>query len=139
MDTRVALNSGAYASVPVEGRITLKAIKKGEPLLDSDLSPSVRGLLQGRLTVVGLDVSRGDVLGGGLRSGDAVQVLLIRRARDPIELQAAVLSASPAGSAGTTWSLVVAMRERDARRHATALAGGNVLVLKNPGAAVATP
>ncbi|MEU8278095.1 SAF domain-containing protein [Microbispora bryophytorum] len=139
LDTRVASDAGDYATVPVEGRITLKAIKKGEPLLDSDLSPSVRGLIRGQLMVIGLDVSRGDVLGGGLRSGDPIRVLLVRRDREPIEIRAVVLSASPASSVGTAWSLVVAMSGQDARRHAGTLASGDLLILKDPKAAIVTP
>ncbi|WP_186405093.1 SAF domain-containing protein [[Actinomadura] parvosata] len=138
MDTRVALDGGGYASVPVEGRLTLKAIKKGEPLLESDLSPSVRGILQGQLMVVGLDVSRGDVLGGRLEGGDPVRVLLLRKGRGPVELKAFVLSSSPAAPAGTAWSLVVAMNGHDARKYAVSLAGGDLLILKDPRAAIAT-
>ncbi|GIH21806.1 hypothetical protein Aph01nite_01160 [Acrocarpospora phusangensis] len=136
IDVRTALDGEGYATVPVEGRLTLKAIKKGEPLLTSDVSPSVRRLISGALTVVGLDVSRADVLGGALRSGDLIQVLLVQRGRPSTEVRAVVLSASEPARAGADWSLVLAMNERTARRHAALLAESEVVIFKDPTASV---
>ncbi|WP_329428024.1 hypothetical protein OG339_01125 [Streptosporangium sp. NBC_01495] len=132
MDTRAALGENDYATLPVDGRITLKAIEKGEPLLNADLSPSIRGLVSGDLRVVGLDVTRGDVLGGALRSGDPVLVLLIEKGYPPRELRAVVLSASSAGTTTANWSLVLAMNGREARSHAATLARNDVLILRDP-------
>ncbi|MEV4751634.1 SAF domain-containing protein [Streptosporangium sp. NPDC049248] len=136
MDTRAVLGENDYVTLPVDGRITLKNLKKGQPLLNTDLSPKIQGMVRGDLRVVGLDVSRGDVLGGALQSGDPVLVLLIERGHPPRELRAVVLSASSAGATTTNWSLVLVMNGREARNHAATLARNDVLILRNPKATV---
>ncbi|MFI9558272.1 SAF domain-containing protein [Nonomuraea endophytica] len=134
MGTRTALDAGAYAELPVEGRITLRSIRQGEALTSTDLSPDVRGLIKGGLSVVGLDVSRAAVLGGALASGDPVQVVLVTGGRRTAEIRAVVLTASQADASGTRWSLMVALNREQARKYAAPLAKGSVLILRHPDA-----
>ncbi|MFI6908834.1 SAF domain-containing protein [Nonomuraea sp. NPDC050394] len=134
MGTRTALDAGAYAELPVEGRITLRSIRQGEALTSTDLSPDVRGRIKGGLSVVGLDVSRAAVLGGALGGGDPVQVVLVMGGRRTAEMRAVVLTASQADASGTRWSLMIALNREQALKYAAPLAKGSVLILRDPDA-----
>ncbi|WP_203824650.1 SAF domain-containing protein [Actinoplanes palleronii] len=141
LGTRAAEGQNDYATLPVEGRLTLTAVTKDQPLRQGQIAPNIASVLPGTLTVHGFAVSRATVLNGGLRAGDPIQMLLVRDGRRLAlvdkggatidRLNAVVLAV--AGD-NETPTLVVALRDGDAKANELAIATGTVTVFKDPAA-----
>jgi hypothetical protein len=141
LGTRAVEGKADYATLPVEGRLTLTGITKDQPLRQGQIAPDIASVLPGTLTVHGFAVSRATVLNGGLRAGDPIQLLLVRDGRrltlvdkdgDILDRLGAVVLAV-AGD-GETQTLVVALRDDDAKANELAIATGTVAVFKDPAA-----
>ncbi|NAS20399.1 hypothetical protein GT755_01715 [Herbidospora sp. NEAU-GS84] len=129
LSTATSAGKDGYVSLPVTGRLTLRAVKKDQPLTKADLSPDVTKVLGTAPVVVGVSVPHPGGLNGALQSGDRVRLLLSGATGVRAEVDAFVLSVA-SGGAGRQASLVVALRRKDAERHAAALLEGNILVVK---------
>ncbi len=128
-----AQDASEYAGLPVDGRLTLTAIKSGSPLRASDLSPVITTAFRGGFAVVGLDVSRAGALGGAMSDGDPVKLLLARQGAQNGELKAVVMSVSRDGPQASRYTLVVAVGIEDARLLSSALSSGSqVVVMRDP-------
>jgi hypothetical protein len=131
LGTRPALGRNNYATLPVDGRFLLHAIRKGAPITSTELTGNVTNFLGRRLAVVGFSVSRATVLGGSLSAGDRIQLVLSRRRHRINTLRAVVLSATPAGESRVIWSLVIALRTRDAKIYGIMLRRADLLLVPN--------
>jgi hypothetical protein len=141
LGTRAGDRRGTYASLPVEGRLTLTAIGKNQPLHQSQIAPDIASVLPGPLTVHGFAATRATVLNGALQAGDRVELLLVdddkrlalRDADDVAldRLSAVVLSVT--GNSETP-TLVVALRTEEADANEVAIAIGTAVVFKDPAA-----
>jgi hypothetical protein len=136
LGTRNAGNGEKYAALPIEGRLSLKPIAKGQPLRESDVAPDVAQMLGADLTVHGFAVPPAAVLGDTLRAGDRIRLVLVRGGRLLARLDAVVLSVSPSDPAPTR-TLVVALRTKDAQANDVAISTGTASVFKDPAAAEA--
>jgi SAF domain len=145
LGTRAAAPKSGYAALPVEGRLTLAAITKDQPLRQSQIAPDIASVFPGALSVYGFAVPRATVLDGALRAGDRIQLLLVRDGRRlPLvgkdgaildRLEAIVLSVIRSGETAT---LVVAFRADEAKTNEIAIGTGTVVVFKDPSAPNAT-
>ncbi|WP_062434424.1 hypothetical protein [Herbidospora daliensis] len=129
LSTAASAGRDDYVSLPVSGRLTLKAVKKNQPLTRADLSPDVTKVVGTTPIVAGVSVPYPGGLNGALQPGDHVR-LMLTGAR--AELDAFVLSVA-SGGAGKQVSLVVVLKQKDAERHAAALLEGRILVVKRAG------
>jgi hypothetical protein len=133
LGTLRAPDAREYAGLPIDGRLTLTAVKSGSPLRVADLSPVMTSAFPGGFVVVGLDVSRAGVLGGALSVGDPVQLLLARQGVRTGEMKAVVLSVSRENTQEFHQSLVIAVGTEDVQRFGPALAsGGDVVIIRDP-------
>ncbi|WP_250031156.1 SAF domain-containing protein [Paractinoplanes maris] len=130
--TREADEAKKYAALPVEGRLSLVAIGKDQPLMQTDVAPDVAGILGDDLSIHGFDVPPAAVLGGGLRTGDSIR-LILREDQRFARLDAVVLAVAGAQD-GPIRTLVVAIRAKDASANERAIAVGKASVLKDPAA-----
>jgi Flp pilus assembly protein CpaB len=121
-----------HPTFPVAGSITLRPIAKGQPVTSEDVSSDVVQLLGADAAVTGLSISSASALGGTLSGGDEIQILLAG-GREPVKIEAVVLSASGRGASPGHDNLVVALPERLAQRYGSQLAGGNFAVIVLPG------
>jgi hypothetical protein len=133
MRTRRTRDKERYATLPVDGRVTLRAVKKGTPLLRADVGPDAARALRANVVVVGVNVTKAAVLGGALRTGERVQLVLSEKGNRTTALDALVMSVV-AGSGGKDWSLVVALKADEGRRYSPSLASNEIAVLRDPAA-----
>jgi hypothetical protein len=141
LGTRPAAPKERYAALPVEGRLTLTAIAKNQPLRQAQVAPDVASVLTGALTVHGFAVSRATALNGALRPGDRIQLLMVRDGqrlalvrkdgKDLDRLEAVVLSLTDEREMVT---LVVALRADDAQANQIAIGTGAAVIFKDPAA-----
>ncbi|MEV4833502.1 hypothetical protein AB0K05_03210 [Nonomuraea sp. NPDC049486] len=129
LETRASFDASEYATLPIEGRLTIEAVRAGEPLLTSDISPDLRGVLGGRISTVGLTVPYGKVFGGTLSTGDPVRLVTVQRGRRNHEISGVVLSVSTAGA--NSWAVMLALRSKEARAHVRSLAGSSMVILRD--------
>lgn len=131
--TTVSRNSD-HPAFPVAGSLTLRPIAKGQPVTSDDISYDVVQLLGSDVAVTGLSISSASALGGGLSSGDEIQLLLGGDREPAGYVDAVILSVSGRGAEPDHDIMVVALPERFAQRYGRLLAAGNfaVIVLAAP-------
>jgi hypothetical protein len=117
----------SYAGLPVEGRLTLNALKKDTPLRQGDVAPDIAAVMGEDFVLRGFPVAPAAALGGGLAPGNRVQLLLMRDGRQLASLTAVVVKVGDDAR-----SLTVALRQRDVTRQATAIGAGTAEVLRTP-------
>lgn len=123
-------NKDPYAGLPVEGRLTLNAVKKDAALRQGDVAPDIAAVMGNDFVLRGFTVAPASVLGGSLAPGNRIQLLLMRDGRRLASLTAIVVKVSDDAR-----SLTVALRQRDANQQATAIGAGTAEVLRAPTAA----
>ncbi|WUI03931.1 hypothetical protein OHR68_19740 [Spirillospora sp. NBC_00431] len=131
LGTRRTRDKQHYATLPVDGRLTLRAIKRDAPLLREDVGPDAARALGTQVVVVGVNVTKAAVLGGAVQTGDQVQLDLSRDGKRIAVLDALVLSVV-AAAGEKDWSLVVALKTDDGRRHGPSLASSDIVLLRDP-------
>lgn len=124
-------NASRYARYPVDGRVVLRRLEKGAPLLRTDLGPSLGKLAKAPVVVTGVQVSRASVLGGTLKASDSIRLLLPSGSRKPVSIDAIVMSVSRDEKTSPPYSLVVAIRKDDAAKHAPNLASPRLIVVRD--------
>jgi hypothetical protein len=118
-----------FARYPVDGRMVLRRLKKGSPLLQADLGPSL-GSLKGPVVVTGLQVSRASILAGALKVGDPIR-LLVPVSSYSSSINAVVVSVSRDTGTSPPYALVIALRRSDAAKYAPLLADRRVIVVRD--------
>lgn len=135
VETRQAGHGERFATVPVDGRLTMRAVRKGQPLVLDDVSPDVTAALGQKPVVTGIKVSHAGAFAGDLRAGQRIDLVLVRDNQKVAELGAIVLTAKPAGADSQDWTLVVGMREADSTAHQVDLATSEISVFRDPASA----
>ncbi|MEV4343501.1 SAF domain-containing protein [Actinoplanes sp. NPDC049596] len=134
LSTRDADDNAKYVTSPIDGRLSLKPLAKDKPFSANDIAPDVAKILGDDLAVHGFDVAPSAVLGGVLRPGDRITILLLDKSGKRLaRLDAVVLSTAGTDSAATR-TLVVALRAKDAATNEIAIATGTATVSKDPAA-----
>ena len=121
-----------YATFPVAGALTLRPIKKGQPVAGEDISSNVVQLLGNNVVVVGLSIPPSAALGGTLSGGDEIQFLLGGHLRARKNIDAVILSVIGPGAKSNHDTVVVALQKRVARRYGRLLAAGDFVMIASP-------
>jgi hypothetical protein len=122
------------ATLPLEGRLVTRSVREGAVLHRADIGPSLTGLGSSP-RIVGVPANRAGVLGGTLRPGDRIILLVGRRGKAAAHVRALVVSASRDDSTSARpWALVVALNENDADTYAYRLAQSGAIVVRDANA-----
>jgi hypothetical protein len=103
VETRQARRGERFASAPVDGRLTMRAVRKGQPLVPDDVSPDVAAALGQKPVVTGVKVSHAGVLAGDLQAGQRIDLVLVRDNRKEVVTRMtgrSMASSQPGGSDG---------------------------------------
>jgi hypothetical protein len=125
---RPAGGQNYYASLPIDGKLTLRPIRKGQPITGEEISPDVVQFLGSNVTVAGLNISRAAALGGTLSSGDRIQILL-GGSQQNVKFDAVILSIVERGISPDHELIVAALQTQYAERYGRLLAAGNGVVI----------
>ena len=132
VETRKTRRGERFATVPVDGRLTMRAVRKGQPLVPDDVSPDIAAALGRKPIVTGVKVSHAGAFAGGLQAGQRIDLVLVRGRQRIAELNAIVLATKPVGESSEDWTLIVGIREADAKAHKVDLATTEVSVFRDP-------